>query len=175
LRRTSSGSSVERTRSRLRKPTAQEPWTPRRVRYSLCPRSPPPSRQASSFRGSHRRPMALSGLQDSPPCPFLPRPERPCTACSRAPSWHSRLRRSSNGRPATSSPSDRAMSRDASSTVARDDCSWRTVNARKATMVRAALIALALALAFTTATAGTIAENGAEGTQAERADKPGSR
>lgn len=51
----------------------------------------------------------------------------------------------------------------------------RTVNARKATMVRAALIALALALAFTTATAGTIAENGAEGTQAERADKPGSR
>jgi hypothetical protein len=36
----------------------------------------------------------------------------------------------------------------------------RTVNARKATMVRAALIALAIALAFTTATAGTIASNG---------------
>jgi hypothetical protein len=51
----------------------------------------------------------------------------------------------------------------------------RTVNARKATMVRAALIALALALGFTTATAGTIAKDGREGTKAERAYQPGGR
>jgi dipeptide/tripeptide permease len=46
----------------------------------------------------------------------------------------------------------------------------RTINARKATMVRAALIALALALALTAATAGTITDNGREGSQAGLTD-----
>jgi hypothetical protein len=51
----------------------------------------------------------------------------------------------------------------------------RTVNARKASLVRVALIALALALIFTTATAGTIASNGEREAKADRANKPGPR
>jgi hypothetical protein len=46
----------------------------------------------------------------------------------------------------------------------------RTVNARKAGMVRVALIALALALALTAATAGTITGNGRQGTEAGLTD-----